>query len=91
MFSAGLRRPEERLGTGSLSCQKATPSRATEQYGWRDKFKALNNWIAAVERVGAPVFQTSDVDLREMRGFSRYKPVLPVIVNDAQDAPPART
>ncbi len=62
----------------------------TEQFSWRDKYKALNKWIAAVERTGALVFQTSDVDLREMRGFSLYEPVLPVIVANAQDSPRGR-
>jgi Zn-dependent peptidase ImmA (M78 family) len=61
-----------------------------EQYEWRDKYRALNNWIAAVERTGALVFQTSDVDLGEMRGFSLYETVLPVIVVNAQDAPRGR-
>ncbi len=62
----------------------------TEQFAWRDKYKALNNWIAAVERIGALVFQTSDVDLLEMRGFSLYEQVLPVIVANAQDSPRGR-
>jgi Zn-dependent peptidase ImmA (M78 family) len=61
-----------------------------KQYAWRDKYQALNNWIAAVEHVGALVFQTGEIDIREARGFSLYEPVLPVIVVNAQDSPRGR-
>jgi len=87
-FTAGaLREDPERFAEAS---RKLLRVELTDQYGWRDKYKALNNWIAAVERTGTLVFQTSDVKLREMRGFSIYEPVLPVIVANAQDAPRGR-
>jgi Zn-dependent peptidase ImmA (M78 family) len=61
-----------------------------EQYLWRDKYEALGSWTAAVERLGVLVFQTSGVDMLEMRGFSIPESVYPVIVVNAQDSPRGR-
>ena len=61
-----------------------------EQYLWRDKYEALSSWTAAVERLGVLVFQTSGVDMREMRGFSISESAYPVIVVNAQDSPRGR-
>jgi Zn-dependent peptidase ImmA (M78 family)/DNA-binding XRE family transcriptional regulator len=95
----GLRVPQLRFDAASY---KNDPDRLADaarsllrvdladQYGWRDKYKALNSWIAAVEHAGALVFQTGEIDLRETRGFSLYEPVLPVIVVNAQDSPRGR-
>jgi Zn-dependent peptidase ImmA (M78 family) len=60
------------------------------QYLWKDKYEALSSWTAAVERLGVLVFQTSGVDLREMRGFSVPNSVYPVIVVNAHDSPRGR-
>ena len=61
-----------------------------EQYLWRDKYEALSSWTTAVERLGVLVFQTSGVDMREMRGFSISESVYPVIVVNVQDSPRGR-
>jgi Zn-dependent peptidase ImmA (M78 family) len=61
-----------------------------QQYGWRDKYAALNGWVSALERAGVLVFQTSAVDLDEMRGFSISEELLPVIVANAKDSPRGR-
>jgi Zn-dependent peptidase ImmA (M78 family) len=61
-----------------------------EQYQWKEQYEALNAWTAAVERLGVLVFQTSAVDMQEMRGFSISEPVYPVIVVNAQDSPRGR-
>jgi len=95
----GIHVPQIRLNVGDLkndadrfaeAARRLLRVEVGEQYGWRDKHKALNNWIAALERTGALVFQTSDVELAEMRGFSLYEPVLPVIVANARDSPRGR-
>lgn len=61
-----------------------------EQQKWRDKYKALRGWITALEDVGVLVFQTSGVDLAEMRGFSITDSPLAVIVANAKDSPRGR-
>lgn len=62
-----------------------------QQQGWANKYDALNAWISAVERLGVLVFQTSDVDLDEMRGFSMPDTIVPVIVLNAKDDPKPRS
>lgn len=61
-----------------------------QQCGWRDRYEALHGWIAALERVGVLVFQTSAVSLDEMRGFSISAELFPVIVVNAKDSPRGR-
>ena len=61
-----------------------------QQAQWIGPYEALNGWIAAFEVRGFLVFQTSDVDLDEMRGFSLSERRLPVIVLNAKDQPRAR-
>lgn len=61
-----------------------------QQFGWRDKYVALNGWISALERAGILVFQTSAVELGEIRGFSISEEILPVIVANAKDSPRGR-
>lgn len=61
-----------------------------QQARWVGQYDALNGWIAAFEARGFLVFQTSDVDLDEMRGFSLSERRLPVIVLNAKDHPRAR-
>ncbi|MBI3636837.1 MAG: ImmA/IrrE family metallo-endopeptidase, partial [Candidatus Rokubacteria bacterium] len=40
------------------------------QTRWENEYDAFNHWRAAVESVGAVVFQVRDVSTKEMRGFS---------------------
>ena len=61
-----------------------------QQARWQAPYDALNGWISAFEACGFLVFQTSDVDLDEMRGFSLSGRRLPVIVLNAKDLPRAR-
>lgn len=61
-----------------------------EQMRWRTEHAALNGWIAACEAHDILVFQTSDVSLDEMRGFSLSETLLPVVVLNAADLPRAR-
>lgn len=61
-----------------------------QQASWIGPYDALNGWIAAFEARGFLVFQSSEVDLDEMRGFSLSERRLPVIVLNAKDYPRAR-
>lgn len=62
----------------------------TRQATWAGPYAALNGWLAAFEARGLLVFQTTDVDLEEMRGFSLGERLLPAIVLNAKDYPRAR-
>lgn len=61
-----------------------------QQGDWKNNYEALNGWRAALERHGVLVFQGSDVDLAEMRGFSISETPLPVVVVNLKDVPLAR-
>lgn len=56
------------------------------QFGWRNPEAAFNGWLEAVEAAGVFVLRTSDVDPKEMRGFS-LPGAVPVIVINALDWP----
>ncbi len=61
-----------------------------EQSRWAGEYEPLSGWLAVLEARGILVFQTSDVPLEEMRGFSLNERRLPVIVLNAKDAPRGR-
>jgi Zn-dependent peptidase ImmA (M78 family)/transcriptional regulator with XRE-family HTH domain len=61
-----------------------------QQARWVGTYDALNGWIAAFETRGFLIFQTTDIELDEMRGFSLSERRLPVIVLNAKDWPRAR-
>lgn len=63
---------------------------SAQQARWMGTYDALNGWIAAFESHGFLVFQTTDIELDEMRGFSLNERRLPVIVLNAKDYPRAR-
>ncbi len=63
---------------------------AEEQSRWTGDYGPLNAWIAAFEARDVLVFQTGDVALEEMRGFTLDERRLPVIVLNAKDAPRGR-
>lgn len=58
-----------------------------EQSRWIGDFDPLNAWLTVCEARGILVFQTGEVPLEEMRGFSLNERRLPVIVLNAKDAP----
>ncbi len=60
------------------------------QTRWTADYDALNGWLAALEARGILVFQTGEVPIGEMRGFSLNEHILPVIVLNAKDAPRGR-
>jgi len=55
-----------------------------------DPYAALALWTSAIERLGVLVFHAAKVELGEMRGFSVYHPLLPIIVVNAKDSPRGR-
>jgi Zn-dependent peptidase ImmA (M78 family) len=61
-----------------------------EQTSWRNPYESLTGWLAAFERRGVLVFQTSEISVMEIRGFSLSERQLPVIVLNAKDAPRGR-
>jgi len=61
-----------------------------EQFGWKDKYEALNTWKVSVERAGVLVFQTENLPLSEARGFSLASHPLPVVALNSKESPRGR-
>ncbi len=60
------------------------------QLAWRSEYDAFNGWRRGIEKLGVMVFQASNVDVEEMRGFSLALTPLPVIVLNIKDPVRAR-
>lgn len=58
----------------------------TEQREWRRPDVAFKAWREALERIGVLVFQTTRVDIHEMRGFSMAERDLPAVLLNGGDA-----
>jgi len=63
----------------------------TEQRTWRQPDAGFRHWRDALEQIGVLVFQTTRVDVKEMRGFSLVDARLPVILLNGGDAHAGRT
>lgn len=61
-----------------------------DQARWAGAYEPLSAWLTVLEARSVLVFQTSEVSLEEMRGFSLNERRLPVIVLNAKDAPRGR-
>lgn len=61
-----------------------------EQNAWAEPYEALRVWRGAVEAKDVLVFQTSDVEMEEMRGTCMPDQPLPVILLNGKDAPQGR-
>lgn len=61
-----------------------------DQRGWRNPDVALRKWREALELSGVLVFQTTRIDVGEMRGFSIWHERLPVVLINGADAPSGR-
>ncbi len=61
-----------------------------EQRSWKDRRTAFNRWREAIESIGVLVFQSREVDLGEMRGYSVAMQPLPVVVVNRKDSPAGR-
>lgn len=60
------------------------------QYSWQDPGRALNSWIEAVGVLDILVLQVQSIPLDEMRGFSVWADVLPIITLNGGDSPRGR-
>lgn len=60
------------------------------QFAWHSEYDAFNGWKRAIEKLSVMIFQASDVDVEEMRGFSLALTPLPVIVLNIKDSVRAR-
>ena len=78
--------PEE-VATGARTWLRVSLDQQTR---WVGEYDPLNAWLAVFEAQGILVFQTGDVPLEEMRGFSLNERRLPVIMLNAKDAPRGR-
>lgn len=56
-----------------------------EQRKWKSGYDARNWWRSALEQIGVLVFQVSDVEVDEMRGFSISERPLPVVAVNSKD------
>lgn len=74
----------------AAACREWLRIDLASQSRWKGDYDALNGWIGAVEARGILIFQTSDVALDEMRGFSINESILPVVVLNGQDHPRGR-
>ena len=62
-----------------------------EQRTWRRSDIGFRHWRDTLEGIGVLVFQTTRVDVKEMRGFSVVEASLPVILLNGADAHAGRT
>lgn len=61
-----------------------------QQFGWPDPRQALNRWIDAVGALDVLVLQVQSIPLEEMRGFSIWAEVMPIVTLNGGDFPRGR-
>ena len=61
-----------------------------DQTAWNSDYDAFNQWRNAFETVGILVFQATEVDVTEMRGFSISEHPFPTVVVNIKDVPRGR-
>ena len=61
-----------------------------DQPVFRNEYHALHFWLEVIQARAVLVFQTSRVELNEMRGFSISERLYPAIMLNAKDAPRGR-
>lgn len=80
----------EEPGVVAARLRRALGVSLGEQLGWSSKYDALHRWRGAVEELGVLVFQTTRVEVAEMRGFSLAHDTLPVVAVNGGDDPHGR-
>ncbi len=88
LLRAHLREPAAAVGQ---RLRQATGIDVDTQLGWPDGWGAWNAWRAAIERVGALVFQFAKVALEEARGLTLPRTPLPVAAINGKELPEAKT
>lgn len=81
---------DEDFATVAARIRDATHLADTQSGRSVDAYKALASVRTSVEQLGALVFQMSEVNVKEARGFSLAESSLPVIVLNSKDAVTAR-
>ena len=61
-----------------------------QQKGWGSGYETLNSYKILFENAGILVFQTSNLNLDDARGFSFHNSYLPAVIINAKDSPNAR-
>ncbi len=97
----GLDAPQTRLpqfGLSGVDTEQAAATirrhlkiTLTEQKTWRKPDIAFFHWRQALEASGILVFQTTSIDLTEMRGFSMAEARLPVVLLNGKDSHAGRS
>lgn len=77
--------------TAAAQIRAALELTVAEQISAKDVYQAMHRWTAAVESLGAIVFQSTSFPLGEARGVSVFFEVLPVILVNAKDPVVARS
>jgi Zn-dependent peptidase ImmA (M78 family) len=64
----------------------------TAQQSWQDRtgYRALREWIGAIEGLGVLVMQDGSLPVDDMRGFAATHPAVPAIIVNTNDDPRAR-
>lgn len=88
-FSVGADTPGDPEAVGA-QVRQALSITYEQQRRWRDEYQALGAWRRAIEDAGVLVFQSTGVEVVEMRGFSINERPLPVIVMNGKDTPNGR-
>jgi Zn-dependent peptidase ImmA (M78 family)/DNA-binding XRE family transcriptional regulator len=57
-----------------------------EQSSWRTSYEAFHRWRAALEDAGVLVFQVTNLEVAEVRGFSIAERPLPVVAVNIKDS-----
>lgn len=94
--AVGTRLPQIRLDAEEPERPAATIREhlgitVAKQKAWRRPDVGFRHWRDALERIGVLVFQTTRVDVKEMRGFSLVEQQLPVILLNGGDAHAGRS
>lgn len=91
-FSLQARLDEDPVQVG-VRARRALGIEIEHQIEWRDRYLAMRSWRAAIERLGVLVFQVSEIDPSEMRGFSIFDQALPIIAinRSGRESPNARS
>ena len=82
--------PDEDEEAAGLKLRDYLDISLKSQRSFKDRYAALNGWVAAVESRGIIVIQTERVRVDEVRGFSISEWPYPVIALNGSDAPHAK-
>jgi len=82
-FRANLSDDPEHVGN---NIREFLGIRYEDQVKWKPGYDAFNLWRAAIETAGIIVFQATEVEVWEMRGFSIHAPHLPAIAVNIKDS-----